>query len=115
MRVEAGDACPFLGGKPCMGLKCKMMTLLRGTHPQTGEPIDEWDCAVKWLPVLMIEGAREARETAAAVESLRNEIVEATTAKRIEHMITNQNAGLQPKVLEHAPQAKPERTEGRGS
>ncbi len=107
MRIEAGDGCPFLGGKPCMGLDCKMMTQLRGKDPQTDQPVEEWDCAIKWLPVLMIEGAQEARQTAAAVESLRNEIVTAATAKRIERVIKNH------KALEYAPQA--ERTEGRGS
>lgn len=100
MRIEAGDACPFLGGQPCMGLKCKMMTQLRGKHPQSGQPIDEWDCAIKWLPVLLIEGAQEARQTGAAVESLRNEIVEAREVRRIERIMGN------PKVLEHAPAAE---------
>ncbi len=107
MKIEAGDACPFLGGQPCIGLKCKMMTQLRGKHPQTGEPIDEWDCAVKWLPVLLIESTQAARESGAAVESLRNEIVEAREVRRIERLTGN------PKVLEHGSQA--ERTEGRGS
>ncbi len=104
MKVEAGDACPFLGGKPCIGLKCKMMTQLRGKHPQTDEPIDEWDCAIKWLPVLLIESTQAAKESGAAVESLRNEIVSAATSRRMERAIENQ------KALEHAPEPTEERS-----
>ena len=33
------------------------------------------DCAMAWLPVLMIENSKVNRETGAAVESLRNENV----------------------------------------
>lgn len=44
-----------------------------GTNPQTGVQVSEWGCAVEWLPVLLIENAKEVRQTAAAVESARNE------------------------------------------
>ncbi len=84
MKIEAGEACPFMGGAPCIQLKCKMFTQLRGKHPQTGEPIDEWDCAIKWLPVLLIESTQAAKESGAAVESLRNEIVEAQTTRMVQ-------------------------------
>lgn len=45
-----------------------------GTHPQTGTPIDQWGCAVTWLPLLLVENSRHARGVQAAVESARNEI-----------------------------------------
>lgn len=49
--------------------------LVRGKNPQTGEEVDEWNCAVTWLPMLMIENSQQQRQTGAAVESFRNEMV----------------------------------------
>ena len=46
-------------------------------HPQTGEPVDEWGCAVTWMPMLAIENSNQQRSTSAAVESFRNEMVKA--------------------------------------
>jgi len=76
MKIENGTFCPLIK-KDCVGLKCTWMIQLRGTHPQTGQPVDEWDCAVKWLPMLLIENAKEVRQGAAATESFRNEMVKA--------------------------------------
>ena len=44
-------------------------------NPQTGEQIDEWDCAVKWVPMMLIENTQMQRQTGAAIESFRNESV----------------------------------------
>lgn len=76
MKIEAGNHCPFVGGD-CIGIKCRMMVNLRGTNPNTGEPVDEWDCTLRWMPVLMVENSQQQRQTAAAVESFRNEMVRA--------------------------------------
>lgn len=48
--------------------------LVRGKHPQTGADVDEWGCAMSWLPVLLIENSQQQRQTGAAVESFRNEV-----------------------------------------
>lgn len=56
---------------------CGFYTHVRGRHPQTGEEIDHWACAIEWLPTLLIESAKESRQTGAAVESFRNEMVKA--------------------------------------
>jgi hypothetical protein len=74
MQLKSGDFCPLIGSE-CVNLKCKWFTQIRGTNPNTGEPVDEWDCAVKWVPFLVIESSQQSRQTGAAVESLRNEIV----------------------------------------
>ena len=71
MQIERKNLCP-LKSAPCIGLDCAWFTQLRGTHPNTGAEIDEWSCTVAWLPVLLIENAKETRQTAAAVESFRN-------------------------------------------
>lgn len=75
MKLEQGTFCPLIK-EECIQLKCAFFTQLRGVHPQTGEEIDEYDCAIKWLPVLLIEGAKETRQGAAAIESFRNEMVQ---------------------------------------
>ena len=66
--------CPLVQG-PCKQFDCLWWTQLRGTHPQTGEGVDEYDCAMRWLPVLLIENAKEVRHGAAATESFRNAVV----------------------------------------
>lgn len=72
--------CPFAGFKPCIGEECEAFTRLRGTHPQTGQEMDESMCAMRALPILLIENAKETRQGAAAVESFRNEMVRASGA-----------------------------------
>lgn len=76
MKLEPGKYCPLIK-KDCIGLQCSWFMLVRGKHPQTGEDIDEWNCAVTWLPVLLIENSQQQRQTGAAVESFRNEVVKA--------------------------------------
>ena len=72
MKLEQGKFCPLIG-KDCIGLQCSWFTQIRGNNPQTGEPVDEWGCAVTWLPMLMIENSQQQRQIGAAVESFRNE------------------------------------------
>ena len=75
MEIKAGNYCPLLQ-KECIGLQCAWITQVRGTNPNTGEEVDEWECAVKWIPMLLIENSQQQRHTSAAVESFRNEVVE---------------------------------------
>ena len=75
MKLEQGKYCPLIK-KDCMGLQCSWFTQIRGMNPNTGEPVDEWGCAITWLPMLTIENSQQQRHTAAAIESFRNEVVE---------------------------------------
>lgn len=75
MKIEAKANCPLDGFKPCRELECAWFMKISGTHPQTGEPTEEWGCAIAWTPILQIENARQSRQTGAAVESFRNEMV----------------------------------------
>jgi hypothetical protein len=72
--AKKGMLCPLLA-KNCVEDRCKFWTHIRGKHPQSGAELDMPDCAVKWLPVLMIEMTQMERQTGAAVESFRNESV----------------------------------------
>lgn len=73
--------CPL--GSKCVEAKgdvihrCAWHVMVRGTNRNTGEEVDDWRCAMNWMPMLMIENSAMQRETGAAVESFRNEMVEA--------------------------------------
>ena len=81
MQLKSGDFCPLIGSE-CVNLKCKWFTQIRGTNPNTGEPVDEWGCAVTWMPVLAVEVAQKSNQTGAAVESFRNEVVKANESNQ---------------------------------
>ena len=46
-----------------------------GKNPNTGQDVNQWDCAVTWLPMLLIEGSQQTRQAGSAIESFRNEMV----------------------------------------
>lgn len=75
MKIEPKNGCPLNNFEPCKQLDCAWFVQLRGTNPNTGQEIDEWGCAIAWQPFLMIENSQQQRQTAAAVESFRNEMV----------------------------------------
>lgn len=74
MQMKPGKFCPLIR-KDCVGLKCNWYTQVRGMNPNTGEMVDEWGCAIAWIPMLQIETSQQARQAGAAVESFRNEVV----------------------------------------
>lgn len=74
VQLKPGAFCPLIK-KDCVGIQCSWFTQLRGTNPQTGQEVDEWGCAVTWLPMLLVENSQMQRHTGAAVESFRNEMV----------------------------------------
>jgi hypothetical protein len=79
MQLKPGNFCPLIG-EDCKGIQCSWFTQVRGTNPNTGQEVDEWACAVTWLPMLLIENAQQNRQTGAAVESFRNEVNRANAA-----------------------------------
>lgn len=80
MKFEVKSNCPLDGFKPCRQIDCAWFVQLRGMNPNTGQDIDEWGCAIAWQPILMIENSQQQRQTAAAVESFRNEMVASNQA-----------------------------------
>jgi hypothetical protein len=81
MKMEKGNYCPLIK-KKCIGLKCSWFTQVRGMNPNTGEMIDEWNCAIAWIPMMQIETSQQARQAGAAVESFRNEVVRTNSENR---------------------------------
>jgi hypothetical protein len=80
-RASKDKICPLLK-KPCIEHQCAWYIQLRGTHPQTGEPMDQFDCTMVMQPLLMIENSQQQRQTGAAVESFRNEMVKANESSQ---------------------------------
>lgn len=83
MKITPKANCPLNSFAPCKELECGWFLNVRGKNPNTGEERDEWGCAVAWLPIMTLETAAMSRQTGAAVESFRNEMVkanESTTA-----------------------------------
>ena len=78
MQMKPGNYCPLIK-KQCIEHKCAWFTQVRGLNPNTGAEVDEWACAVAWMPVMAIEVAQKENQTGAAVESFRNEVVRANT------------------------------------
>ena len=74
MQMKPGNYCPLIK-KKCIEHKCSWYTQVRGLNPNTGAEVDEWACAVAWMPMMAIEIAQKENQTGAAVESFRNEVV----------------------------------------
>ena len=61
--------------KECIGLDCAWFVKVEGYDMNTGKRVDEWNCTVSIIPMLLIENSGQQRSTGAAVESFRNEMV----------------------------------------
>jgi hypothetical protein len=75
--ANSGEICPFHRKdvrKVCH--TCPLYMQIRGMDTNTGQEVDGWGCAFTWLPMLMIENSGQQRQTGAAVESFRNEMVQ---------------------------------------
>lgn len=97
MKLEQGKYCPLIK-KDCIGLQCSWFTQIRGVNPNTGEPVDEWGCAITWLPMLTIENSQQQRHTSAAVESFRNEVID-TNQKNQQLYIQSLQQGVIPATI----------------
>ncbi len=75
MAKEKLPLCPLLK-KPCVQHECAWFCHVTGQNPQTGAQIDMWDCAIKWTPVVMMDAAKNTKGVQAAVETMRNDVVE---------------------------------------
>jgi hypothetical protein len=82
MKIEAKANCPLNNFEPCKQLDCAWFLKIRGSNPNTGEDIDDWGCSIAWMPVLLIENSQMSRQTGAAVESFRNEMVKANESSQ---------------------------------
>lgn len=80
--------CPATGfAKTCRSIvskcDCPKFVTIRGRDPQTGAEVDRSGCVDSFLPLLLIENAQQSRQTGAAVESFRNEVVKAEEQRQV--------------------------------
>lgn len=101
MQLKNGNFCPLIK-KDCVGIQCAWMTRVQGIDMNTGNQVDEYQCAIAWMPMLLIENSGQQRQTGAAVESFRNEMVKAneTSQKVLLASLGFQQPQDQPMTLE---------------
>ena len=107
MQLKNGNFCPLIK-KDCVGLECAWFTRVQGVDTNTGNQVDEYQCAVAWLPMLLIENSGQQRQTGAAVESFRNEMVKSneTSQKVLLASLGIKNPQNQAPMLDITPTAK---------
>lgn len=77
--------CPATGfARSCREIiaecDCPKFVRITGHEPNTGQQVDRAGCVDGFLPMLLIENSQQQRQTAAAVESFRNEMVKLNLA-----------------------------------
>ena len=82
MQLKVEENCPLNNFKKCKQFKCAWFVQMKGTNPNDGKEVDEYACAVSWLPVLLVENAMQSRQAGSAIESFRNEMVKANESNR---------------------------------
>lgn len=100
MQIEPKSNCPLNNFKPCKQLECAWFLKINGTNPNTGKEVDEWGCSMAWLPILLIENSRQQHQTGAAIESFRNEMVNANEVSQQVLLATAQSTNPNLKVIE---------------
>jgi hypothetical protein len=100
MKIEPKMNCPLNNFDPCKQLDCAWFMQVRGANPNTGEPIDDYGCAIAWMPVLLIENSQQQRQTGSAVESFRNEMVKANDTGQQVLMATLQQSRPEMQFIE---------------
>jgi len=77
MSLKVELTCPL--GSTCEEVKdgkihrCIWYTKIVGKNPQSEEQIDEWKCAIAWMPILQVEMSQTNRGQTRVLESFRNE------------------------------------------
>ena len=104
VQIKPQTNCPLNKFEPCKQLECAWFTQIRGVNPNTGQEVDEWACAMSWLPLLLIENSQQQRHTGAAVESLRNELVK--KPQPVLNSLINTAHHVTPSLLPQPPQFK---------
>lgn len=98
MKIEPKHNCPLDNFNPCRQLDCAWFIKIQGKNPQDGTDIEDWGCSIAWLPIMMIENSQMQRQTGAAVESFRNEMVKANEVNT--RLILASSSEAQNKILD---------------
>ena len=96
--LKNGTFCPLIK-KDCVGLTCAWYTRVQGYDMNSGNQVDSYECAISWLPMLLIENSGQQRQTGAAVESFRNEMTKANEVNTKLILAAASGETQQPKLL----------------
>jgi hypothetical protein len=96
--IKNGTFCPFIK-KDCIGIQCVLYTKVQGTDMNTGKQVEDWNCSFSWMPMLLVENSGQQRQTGAAVESFRNEMVKSNLASQQLLLATAGIVQEQPKLI----------------
>ena len=82
MLPDKNIKCPATGfAKSCREIvsdcDCPKFVKISGVNPNDGQQIDKFGCIDSFLHMLLIENSQMQRQTGAAVESFRNEMIKA--------------------------------------
>ena len=78
--IEIETTCPL--GSTCEEIKdgkihrCAWYTKVIGKDPQSDKDIENWACAMAWMPMLMVEMSQTNRGQTSTLESFRNETIQ---------------------------------------
>lgn len=66
-----GNKCEYI--KDNVSHHCIWYIKVVGKHPQSEETVEDWGCAMAWLPIMMVEIAQTNRGQTQAICSMRDE------------------------------------------
>jgi hypothetical protein len=93
MDIKTVLTCPL--GSKCEEVKdgaihrCAWFIQMAGTDPTTGKEMDQRNCSMAWMPILLVENSGQQRKTGVAIESFRNEVVSANQQIMARALLTN--------------------------
>ena len=96
--LKNGTFCPLIK-KDCVGLTCAWYTRVQGYDMNSGAQVDSYECAIAWMPMLLIENSGQQRQTGSAVESFRNEMVKANEVNTKLILAAASGETQQPKLI----------------
>ncbi len=97
--LKNGTFCPLIK-KDCVGLTCAWYTRVQGNDMNSGAQVDSYECAIAWMPMLLIENSGMQRSTAAAIESFRNETIKANIMNQRILLAKTKEANADMKIIE---------------
>ena len=83
MKLEVKQNCPLNDFSPCKQFDCAWFMKMTAKNPNDGKLIEEWNVMRVACLEPAHENAQQSRQTGAAVESFRNEMVEVNKASNV--------------------------------
>jgi hypothetical protein len=87
--------------------RCRKWVLVQGNNPNTGEPVNRYDCADAWAPFLQIETSQQVRQAGASIDQLRNTVDEGNRGGHVvRELISERERVNGPRAIPHTGKAE---------